>query len=147
MPEIVLENLTKTFNNGNIVAVNDVNLVLHDRDYIFILGPSGCGKTTLLKMISGLLSPTEGKVYIDSKDVTQDPPQTRGIAFIFQHFEIFPMSVWENTIYSLKVRGFPEEKIIKEGERALRLTGLEDRADEVPIGWSNGDLQRVGLAR
>ncbi len=147
MPEILLENLTKTFDEGRIVAVNNVNLRLHDKDYIFILGPSGCGKTTLLKMISGLLKPTDGKVFINGKDVTQEPPQSREIAFIFQNFEIFPMSVWENTIYSLKVRGFPEDYMIQEGQRALRLTGLEDRANEIPLAWSNGDLQKVGLAR
>ena len=88
MPEIELEKVSKSFNDGNIIAVNEVNLKLRDRDYIFILGPSGCGKTTLLKMISGLLTPTDGLIYINSSDVTKEPPQTRGIAFIFQNFEI-----------------------------------------------------------
>ena len=113
MPEIELEKVSKTFNDGTIIAVNEVSLKLRDRDYIFILGPSGCGKTTLLKMISGLLTPTDGSIYISSSDVTNEPPQTRGIAFIFQNFEIFPMSVWDNCVYSLKVRGFPDQFIIK----------------------------------
>ncbi len=147
MPEIKLENLSKTFDEGRIIAVEKVSLTIQDREYVFILGPSGCGKTTLLKMISGLYLPTSGNIFISGKNVTQDPPQSRGIAFIFQHFEIFPMSVWENTIYSLKVRGYPEEFIIREGQRALRLTGLVDRANQIPRGWSNGDLQKVGLAR
>ncbi len=147
MPEIDLNNITKTFNEGTILAVDDVTLKLHDRDYIFILGPSGCGKTTLLKIISGLLKPTSGQVLINGKDVTEDPPQSRGIAFIFQNFEIFPMSVWDNCTYSLTARGFSREKILQEGERALKIVGLLDRADEYPIDWSNGDLQRIGLAR
>ena len=66
--EIELENITKSFNDGKIIAVNEVNLKLRDRDYIFILGPSGCGKTTLLKIISGLLTPTSGDVYINATE-------------------------------------------------------------------------------
>ena len=98
-------------------------------------------------MISGLVTPTKGNVFIDGVDVTTHTPQTRGIAFIFQNFEIFPMTLWENTIYSLKVRGFSEKFCIEQGERALKLAGLMDRANEIPTGWSNGDLQKVGLAR
>lgn len=147
MPEIILENIFKSFENGRITAVAGVNLKIIDGEYVFILGPSGCGKTTLLRIISGLTPPTSGRVLIDGQDVTEKSPQEREIAFVFQNFEIFPLTVWENVTYSLKVRGFPDEFIIKQGERALKIVGLEERADEFPMGWGNGDLQRVGLAR
>lgn len=147
MPEILLENITKTFDDGKVLAVSNLSLKIENGAYVFILGPSGCGKTTLLKMISGLLKPSNGNVIIDGKDVTEQPPQTRGIAFVFQSFEIFPMSVWENCTYALKVQGFDEDYIIKQGEHALQVVGLLKRADEIPIGWGNGDLQRLGIAR
>lgn len=147
MPDIVLDNVRKTFENGKVIAINDVSLVIHDGDFVFLLGPSGCGKTTLLRTISGLIQPTTGNVLIDGKDVTKDPPQSRGIAFVFQNFNIFPLTVFENCTYSLKVQGMARDYIIKEGEKALKIVGLEERADEFPFGWGNGDLQRLGIAR
>ncbi|RLI61769.1 MAG: ABC transporter ATP-binding protein, partial [Promethearchaeia archaeon] len=147
MPDIILDNITKTFDEGRVIAVSEVNLTINDGDYVFILGPSGCGKTTLLRTISGLIQPTYGNILINGKDVTNDPPQTRGIAFVFQDFNIFPLTVWENCTYALDVQGYPENEIIERGENALKIVGLEDRADEIPIGWGNGDLQRIGIAR
>ena len=147
MPEIVLENVRKTYDDGRVVAVSHVNLTIKDRDYVFILGPSGCGKTTLLRTISGLISPTSGRVVIDGKNVTADPPQTRGIAFVFQNFEIFPITVWENCVYALKVQGFTNDYIQQQGEMALKTVGLSDRANQIPTTWGNGDLQRLGIAR
>lgn len=147
IPEIILDHVTKSFNHGKVIAVKNVFLKISDGDFVFLLGPSGCGKTTLLRTISGLLQPTEGKVFIDGSDVTELPPQDRGIAFVFQDFNIFPITVFENCTYALKVQGYPEDFIIKQGEHALRTVGLEDRADEIPIGWGNGDLQRLGIAR
>ena len=96
MPDIVLENVRKSFKDGEIIAISDVYLVIRDRDFVFLLGPSGCGKTTLLRLISGLIEPTYGNILINHKVVTNDPPQSRGIAFIFQDFNIFPISVFEN---------------------------------------------------
>jgi ABC-type Fe3+/spermidine/putrescine transport system ATPase subunit len=122
-------------------------LTIHDGEYVFILGPSGCGKTTLLRLISGLTTPTTGKIIISGNNVTLDSPQSRNIAFVFQHFEIFPMTVWDNCVYSLVVRGYEDDYIIQQGEKALNIVGLLDRAEELPINWGNGDLQRLGLAR
>lgn len=147
MPDISLTGVTKIFDDGKVIAVNNVNLNLDDGDFVFLLGPSGCGKTTLLRIISGLIQPTQGKVFIDGIDVTENAPQTRGIAFVFQNFNIFPLTVWENCTYALEVQDYPREYIIQQGERALKIVGLEDRADEYPVGWGNGDLQRLGLAR
>jgi ABC-type Fe3+/spermidine/putrescine transport system ATPase subunit len=147
MPEIMLDNVSKTFNNGKITALAGVNLSIKEGDYAFILGPSGCGKTTLLRIIAGLETPTTGRVLIESNDVTRDPPQSRGIAFVFQHFEIFDMTVWENCTYPLKVTGASDEEILHRGEHALSVVGLLDKADEVPEEWGNGEMQRLGIAR
>ena len=147
MPDILLKNITKTFDEGRVIAVSDVDLAINTGDYVFILGPSGCGKTTLLRTISGLIQPTFGNILLDGKDVTDDPPQSRSIAFVFQDFNIFPISVWENCTYALNVQGYDEDYIIEQGEKALKIVGLEERADEIPIGWGNGDLQRIGIAR
>ncbi len=147
MPDIILEKIRKTFDEGKVVAVADVNLEINEGDFVFLLGPSGCGKTTLLRTISGLIQPTSGKIFIDQVDVTEHPPQTRGIAFVFQNFNIFPISVFENCIYALKVQGYTRKYMIEQGEQALKIVGLEKRADEIPIGWGNGDLQRLGIAR
>lgn len=147
MPDIRLENIRKTFDEEKVVAVDEVNLEINDGDFVFLLGPSGCGKTTLLRMISGLIAPSRGRIIIDGKDVTEDPPWERGIAFVFQNFNIFPISVFENCTYALDVQGFTREYIIEQGERALKIVGLDHRADEIPVGWGNGDLQRLGIAR
>ncbi|MHA1745877.1 MAG: ABC transporter ATP-binding protein, partial [Promethearchaeota archaeon] len=147
MPDIRLENIRKTFDEEKVVAVDEVNLEIDDGDFVFLLGPSGCGKTTLLRMISGLITPSRGRIIIDGKDVTEDPPWERGIAFVFQNFNIFPISVFENCTYALNVQGFTREYIIEQGERALKIVGLDHRADEIPVGWGNGDLQRLGIAR
>ena len=113
MPDILLKNITKTFDEGRVIAVSDVDLAINDGDYVFILGPSGCGKTTLLRTISGLIQPTFGNILLDGKDVTDDPPQSRSIAFVFQDFNIFPISVWENCTYALNVQGYDEDYIIE----------------------------------
>jgi ABC-type Fe3+/spermidine/putrescine transport system ATPase subunit len=147
MPEIKLDHVTKTYNDGKVIALSELSLTIHDGEYVFILGPSGCGKTTLLRAISGLITPTRGSVFIDGRDVTTDPPQSRGIAFVFQNFEIFPMTVWENCTYALRVQGAPDDYIIQQGENALQVVGLQDRADEIPTNWGNGDKQRLGIAR
>ncbi len=147
MPDIELRNIRKEYNKGKIIALNDIDLKINDGDFAFLLGPSGCGKTTMLRTISGLIQPTKGSVFIDGFDVTEQAPQERGIAFVFQDFNIFPISVFENATYALKVQGYTQEYIIQEGERVLKIVGLADRADEVPVGWGNGDLQRLGLAR
>jgi ABC-type Fe3+/spermidine/putrescine transport system ATPase subunit len=147
MPEIILDQISKLFDNGKVTAVANISLTIHDGEYAFILGPSGCGKTTLLRMISGLTTPTSGHIRINGKDVTNDSPQIRGIAFVFQHFEIFPISVWENCTYALKVQGFPDDYIIQQGQSALKVVGLQDQADQIPNNWGNGDLQRLGIAR
>ncbi|MFX1275051.1 MAG: ABC transporter ATP-binding protein [Promethearchaeota archaeon] len=148
MPSIELIDVTKTFNEGKVLAVDDISLRIEDGDYVFLLGPSGCGKTTTLRMIAGLEEPTKGKILIDGKNVDGIAPEDRDMGFIFQHFEIFDhITVWKNVTFGLEMRGYPEEYIIKKAEEALTLVGLLEYADEYPSIFGNPGLQKLGIAR
>ena len=148
MPTIELKDVTKTFNEEKVLAVDNISLKIDDGDYIFLLGPSGCGKTTTLRMIAGLEKPTKGTVLIDGRDVEDIPPEDRDMGFIFQHFEIFDhMTVWENVIFGLEMRGYNEDYINKEAEKALKKVDLLDYADDYPSIFGNPGLQKLGIAR
>ncbi|MBM4401478.1 MAG: ABC transporter ATP-binding protein, partial [Crenarchaeota archaeon] len=88
MPEVRVVNLTKKF--GDIVALDNVNLTIRDKEYFALLGPSGCGKTTLLRLIAGLIEPDSGEIYIGGRRVDDVPPEDREIGFVFQTFALFP---------------------------------------------------------
>jgi ABC-type Fe3+/spermidine/putrescine transport system ATPase subunit len=148
LPSIELINVTKTFNEGKILAVDNISLKIDDGDYVFLLGPTGCGKTTTLRMIAGLEKPTKGKVLINGTDIEGILPEDRDMGFIFQHFEIFDhLTVWENVTFGLEMRGYKDEYIIDEAEKALNTVGLLDYADEYPSIFGSPGLQKLGIAR
>jgi len=148
VPTIELKNVSKTFDEGKVLAVDNVSLKIEDGEYAFLLGPSGCGKTTTLRIIAGLEEPTEGKVLIDGKDVRGIPPEDRDMGFVFQHFEIFEhLTVWENVTFGLEMRGYSEEYIIQQAEKALKIVGLLEKANEYPSIFGNPGLQKLGIAR
>ncbi|MCK5490755.1 MAG: ABC transporter ATP-binding protein [Candidatus Pacebacteria bacterium] len=155
MPNIELKKITKTFTSINeatkgeiITAVDNASLKIKKYSYNTLLGPSGCGKTTLLRMISGLENPTEGKVFFDKKDVTNMPTQERDIGFVFQNYSLFPhMDIWHNVSYGPIVRN----KFTKETEKyihsILKMVKLDERAKAYPNELSGGMKQRVAVAR
>ena len=148
MPTIELKNVTKTFNEGKVLAVDDISIKIDNGDYIFLIGPTGCGKTTTLRIIAGLEKPTKGKVLIDGKDVKNILPEDRDMGFIFQHFEIFDhLTVWENVTFGLEMRGYTDEYIIDKAEKALETVDLLQYADEYPSIFGNPGLQKLGIAR
>jgi ABC-type Fe3+/spermidine/putrescine transport system ATPase subunit len=148
VPTIELISITKTFNEGRVLAVDDISVKIENGDYVFLIGPTGCGKTTTLRMIAGLEEPTKGKVLIDGKDVKGIPPEDRDMGFIFQHFEIFDhLTVWENVTFGLEMRGYTDEYIIKKAEEALQTVDLLQFADEYPSIFGNPGLQKLGIAR
>ncbi|TFF90526.1 MAG: ABC transporter ATP-binding protein [Promethearchaeota archaeon] len=148
MPSIELINITKTFDEGKVLAVDNISLKFNDGEYVFLIGPSGCGKTTTLRMIAGLEIPTNGKVLIDGKNVDGIPPEDRDMGFIFQHFEIFDhMTVWKNVTFGLEMRGYNEEYIIEKAEWALQMVELLEYADDYPSMFGNPGLQKLGIAR
>ncbi|MBN1215190.1 MAG: ABC transporter ATP-binding protein, partial [Candidatus Lokiarchaeota archaeon] len=148
IPTIELKNITKTFEEGYVLAVDNISLRIEDEDYVFLLGPSGCGKTTTLRMIAGLELPTKGEVFINGKNVKEIPPEDRDMGFIFQHFEIFEqMTVWKNVTFGLEMRGYSENIIIEKAEKALDLVGLLEYANEFPSIFGDPGLQKLGIAR
>ncbi len=146
MPDVRIENVTKKF--GKLVAVDDVSLHVHDKEYFALLGPSGCGKTTLLRLIAGLIQPDEGKIYIGDKLVNDVPPEDRDIGFVFQTFALFPhMDAWNNVIYGPRVKGFDMKKAGTIGHEVLEMVRLDKRLDAFPNELSGGMMQRIAVAR
>ncbi len=150
MSKIELQNITHIYQSGGeeTVAVRDVNLTLEEGTSNALIGPSGCGKTTLLNIISGLLTPTEGKVLIDGNDVTELPPQERDIAQVFQFPVVYDsMSVYGNLAFPLKNRGVPGKEIEERVHETAELLGLEDRLDKNPGNFGPEWSQLVSLGR
>jgi iron(III) transport system ATP-binding protein len=146
MPDVRLVNVTKKF--AKIVAVDGVNLHIHDREYFSLLGPSGCGKTTLLRLIAGLVQPDEGEIYIGDRLVNDVPPEDRDIGFVFQTFALFPhMNAWDNVIYGPRVKGFDMKKAETIGHEVLEMVRLHERLDAYPNELSGGMMQRIAVAR
>jgi iron(III) transport system ATP-binding protein len=144
---LTLEALTKIFPRAGKV-VDSIDLKIEDGEFFTLLGPSGCGKSTTLRMIAGFEEPTSGRILFDGVDVTSDPPNRRGIGFVFQNYALFPhLTVFRNVAFGLQVRKVPREEVQKRVEAALeevQLAGLEQaRVDQL----SGGQQQRVALAR
>jgi ABC-type Fe3+/spermidine/putrescine transport system ATPase subunit len=141
-----LENLTKRF--GNLVAVDQVNLEIEEGEFICFLGPSGCGKTTVLRMITGFETVTEGNVIFDGKVINDLIPQKREFGIVFQSYALFPnMTVEDNIAFGLKVRKMPRKAMSERVDQMLDLIGLRDWRNLYPAQLSGGQQQRVALVR
>ena len=155
--KVVLQNLTKQFpgigrGNPPVIAVNDFNFEIPDGKLIGLLGPSGCGKSTALNLISGLLTPTKGKIFFGEEDVTEVPAEKRGVGLVFQNYALYPhLTVRQNILFPLQnLRG--KDKLTKEAmeEKALaaaKLVQIEKLMDRKPSELSGGQQQRVAIAR
>ena len=144
--EIHIQNLRKEYNDGSIVANDDIDLTIEAGEFTTIVGPSGCGKTTLLRIIAGLQDPTSGRVYFGDEDVTDTRPQDRGISMVFQNIALYPhMTVRENIGYSLKIEGVPNAKRRERVEEAAETLQITDQLDKLPGDLSGGQQQRVAL--
>ena len=152
-PESVrIENVTKTFRDPATgrenTVVRDVSLDIAPGELVTLLGPSGCGKTTTLRMVAGFETPTSGRVFIGSDDVTQLPPNKRDTAMVFQSYGLFPhMNVRENVAYGLKLRKRPAREIDERVAAMLAMVGLKGYETRPPSRLSGGQQQRVALAR
>jgi ABC-type Fe3+/spermidine/putrescine transport system ATPase subunit len=141
-----LENLTKKF--GTLVAVDGVNLEIEEGEFICFLGPSGCGKTTVLRMITGFETVTEGNVIFDGKVINDLIPQKREFGIVFQSYALFPnMTVEDNIAFGLKVRKMPKKAIAERVDQMLDLIGLRNWRHLYPAQLSGGQQQRVALVR
>jgi len=146
MPEVRVVNVAKKFDK--ILAVDNVSLQIHDKEYFCLLGPSGCGKTTLLRLIAGLVEPDKGEIYIENRLVNSVPPEDRGIGFVFQQYALFPhMNVWDNVTYGPRVKALGKKASKDIGREMLEMVKLFERLDAFPSELSGGMMQRVALAR
>ena len=141
-----LENLTKRY--GTLTAVDRVNLEIEEGEFICFLGPSGCGKTTVLRMITGFETVTEGKIVFDGKVINDLIPKKREFGIVFQSYALFPnMTVEENIAFGLKMRKMSKQDIIKRVDQMLDLVGLRNWRSLFPAQLSGGQQQRVALVR
>jgi multiple sugar transport system ATP-binding protein len=147
MATVETRGLTKQFGEG-MPAVDGIDLIANDGEFLVLLGPSGCGKTTLLRMIGGLETPTAGDVLIGGRVVTGLPPRARKIAMVFQSYALYPhLSVYNNIAFPLKAQGVGKEEQRKKVEWAASLLGIEMLLQRKPRQLSGGQRQRVALAR
>ncbi len=156
--KVELQNITKIFPSRNkksnemVVAVNDFTFTVPDGKLIGLLGPSGCGKSTTLYMISGLQKPTSGKIFFGEDDVTELPPEKRGIGLVFQNYALYPhMTVKQNILFPLQnlkgVDKLSKEQMLDRVDEVSKLVQLEQYLDRKPSEMSGGQQQRVAIAR
>jgi multiple sugar transport system ATP-binding protein len=147
MATVELRDVTKTFADGN-VAVDGLNLDVHDGEFMVLLGPSGCGKSTVLRMVAGLEDPTAGDVYIDGELSTDLLPREREVAMVFQDFALYPhMTVAENVGFPLRMAGLPPESVNEQVAEVLVALGLAEVRSRKPSHLSGGQRQRVAMGR
>ncbi len=145
-PIITFENITKRF--GKMVAVDNVSLTINEGEFFSLLGPSGCGKTTLLRMLAGFETPTEGRILIDGQDISNVPPNKRPVNMVFQSYAVFPhMTVADNVAYGLVVDKVAKAERDRRVDEALELVQLGGLGHRKPDQLSGGQRQRVALAR
>ena len=145
-PYISFESITKKF--GDFIAVNDLSLVIYEREFFALLGASGCGKSTLLRMLAGFDEPTAGRIMLDGQDMRGIPPYRRPVNMMFQSYALFPhMTVEANIAFGLRQEGMPKPEIEKRVKEMLELVKLEQFSKRKPHQLSGGQRQRVALAR
>ena len=141
-----VKNINKFF--GDFQALKNVNFDVKEGEFVCILGPSGCGKTTLLRVIAGLESQSEGLINQNNKDISLLPPDQRDFGIVFQSYALFPnLSVKNNISFGLKTRKQNKETIDKRVDELLKLVGLSDHINKYSAQLSGGEQQRVALAR
>lgn len=147
MAKVILKNVKKVY-GGKVVAVDNFNLEIEDREFIILVGPSGSGKSTVLRMIAGLEEISEGEIYIDGKLVNDIPPKDRDIAMVFQNYALYPhMNVYENMGFALKLKKYPKKEIDKRVKNASKILGIENLLDRFPKELSGRQKQRVAIGR
>ena len=146
--KVTMKNLGKKYEGRENFTLRNIDLEIDHQDFCVILGPSGCGKTTLLRMIAGLNSITEGDLYFDDKRVNSVPPKDRDIAMVFQSYALYPhMTVYDNMAFSLVMRKERKKIIDERVTEAARLLQIEENLHAKPADISGGQRQRVALGR
>ncbi len=146
MASIELVNLTKRF--GDLVAVNDLNLEIKDKEFVALLGPSGCGKTTTMNMIAGIERVDGGEIRFDGRNIASVPPRNRDVGFVFQNYAIFThLTTYKNLSFALEIRRLPRQEIDDRVQDIAKLLGLEDRLNVPASRLGVNEMQRLGIGR
>ena len=143
---IDIQNVSKRF--GEKTALHDINLFVRKGEFMTILGPSGCGKTTLLRLLAGFETATEGIITISGNDITNLPPYKRNVNTVFQKYALFPhLNVYDNIAFGLKLKNTPKEEIMPKVKRALKMVNMSDYEYRDVNSLSGGQQQRIAIAR
>jgi multiple sugar transport system ATP-binding protein len=146
MASVTFEHVTKRY--GSVVAVNNLNLHIADREFLVFVGPSGCGKSTSLRMLAGLEDITEGTIYIDERPVNDVAPKDRDIAMVFQSYALYPhMNVADNMAFALKLRKLQKPDIEARVRQAAERLGIQNLLTRKPRQLSGGQRRRVAVGR
>ena len=147
MKKIVVENLSKIYQK-NIEAVKKINFAIEEQDFFVLLGPSGCGKSTTLRLIGGLETASNGKIYLDNKDITNLDPKDRDLAIVFQNYALYPhMNVKKNLSFALRLKKSSNDYINNKIDEVSKLLKIKDILERKPSELSGGQRQRVALGR
>ncbi len=147
MASVKLTNVKKVYDN-KVVAVDDFNLEIKDKEFVVFVGPSGCGKSTTLRMIAGLEEISGGTIEIDGEIVNDLQPKDRNIAMVFQNYALYPhMTVYDNIAFSLRIKKVPEDEVYKRVVHAAEVLGISEYLLRKPRALSGGQRQRVAIGR
>ncbi len=147
MASVTLEHVKKIY-DGGVVAVQDFNLEIKDKEFVVFVGPSGCGKSTTLRMVAGLEDISEGTLSIGDRVVNDVEPKDRDIAMVFQNYALYPhLSVYENMAFSLRLRKMDNEEVHRRVCQAAEILGITQYLGRKPKNLSGGQRQRVAIGR
>ncbi len=147
MASVTLKNIRKVYDR-TVVAVDDFNLEIADKEFIVLVGPSGCGKSTALRMIAGLEEITAGELFIGERRMNQVEPKNRNVAMVFQNYALYPhMTVYENIAFGLRMRKLPRREIDAKVREAAEILEISDLLKRKPKALSGGQRQRVAIGR
>ena len=150
---VIMQNVRKVYESSNTVALDNVSLTIEDGEFVFLVGPSGSGKTTLMKLITGEVRPTSGRVVVNDFDMgtikrRRLPKMRRTLGVVFQDYRLIKdMNVYDNVAFAMRVVGTPNREIRTRVPYILGLVGLEGREKRMPGELSGGEQQRVAIAR
>ncbi len=148
MVDVVLDGVSKKF--GTTTAVENMNMQVHDGEFVVLLGPTGAGKTTTLRLVAGLEKPDSGSIAIDGRDMTASTPAARDVTFVFQQYSLYPhLSVYDNLAFPLRspARRLPEDEIRRRIDDVVRLLRISDKLENRATQLSGGEMQRVAIGR